>query len=116
MARKVSYGQSVRVTATGAVEKDKFALVGGFFGLALNSVGAEGGDVVLDIQQAEYETAQIATGATFTVGSPVYFASAGEFTNTATGNRLVGTVTEVGTGVIRFILAPQIASAIVAGV
>jgi predicted RecA/RadA family phage recombinase len=106
MARKISFGKSVKVTADVAVEKDTFAIVADFFGLALNSAAA-GEEVVLDIEQAEYEVKQ--AGSNFAVGDVVYFNTATGFTATDT-DRPVGIATQASNtdGVFSFILAPQV--------
>lgn len=114
MARKVSDGRSVKVTVpagTGTVQANTFAEVAGFFGLAVNTAN-EGEQVVLLIEQAEYETSQINAADAFAVGDPVYWDAANKRLTTSNGggtNRLVGRVTQAkdANGVIWFILAPQ---------
>jgi predicted RecA/RadA family phage recombinase len=109
MARKISFGKSVKVTAAAALTKDTFAEVDGFFGLVLNSAAA-GEEAVLDIEQAEYETNQVGTGTAFAVGDKVYFnVASGLFTTTNT-DRMVGIATQASdaNGVFSFILAPQV--------
>ena len=101
---KVSDGKSVKVTADQAVEVSKFYEIQGFLGAAFKSV-EKGKEVVLNIEQAEYETDQLGDG-DFVVGTPIYFAD-GTFNPTA--GRYAGIVTQGkdGDGVILFILAPQ---------
>lgn len=120
MARKVSDGQSVKVTVPtgfGAVEQGKFYLINGWLGLALNSAG-EGEEVVLNIEQGEYETNQINPADAFNVGDKIFWDAANKrFTtqpnNDAQGNpqnRPVGRVTSPkdANNVIWFILGPQV--------
>ncbi len=111
MARKVSNGKSIKATSPEMVAQGEFVLINNIFGLALESAAA-GEQVVLDIEQAEYETNQVAAGVTFEVGDAVYFDAAGKvLTNTdgAGANRLVGRATQASdaNGVVWFILAPQ---------
>lgn len=105
---KVSDGKSVKVTATGKVESGKFYEIDGFFGSAMQSVSS-GEEVILNIEQAEYETDQIETTEEFDVGDLIYFKD-GKFTITATDARLVGRVTQGkdDNNVIWFILGPQV--------
>lgn len=113
---KVSDGKSVRVTVpqNTVIEAEKFYLLGGFFGSAKQSVTTGAGqtaEVILDIEQAEFETDQISTTQAFTAGTAIYWsASTGKFTETATDNRQVGRVTvgKDGNNVIWFILGPQV--------
>ncbi|AEE95293.1 DUF2190 family protein [Mahella australiensis] len=111
MARKVSNGKSIKATSPETVAQGEFVLINNIFGLALESA-AGGEQVVLDIEQAEYETNQVAAGVTFKVGDAVYFdATEKVLTNTdgAGANRLVGRATQASdaNGVVWFILAPQ---------
>lgn len=101
---KVSDGKSVKVVADQAVEVSKFYEIQGFLGAAFQSAQKDE-EVILNIEQAEYETDQLGDG-DFEVGTPIYFAD-GTF-NTATG-RYAGIVTQEKDedGVILFILAPQ---------
>lgn len=120
MARKISEGRSVKVTVPagfGAVQANKFYLIQGFFGLAVNDAN-EGEQVVLLCDQAEYETSQINTGDAFNVGDPVYWDDNAKVlttnpnpdTNGNPQNRPVGRVTSPkdANNVIWFILGPQI--------
>jgi len=112
---KVSDGKSVRV----AVPENTTIVAGGFyeldsfFGSAMQSVitgAGETSEVILNIEQAEYETDQIQTTKSFKTGDPIYF-TAGKFTPDAgEDNRLVGRVTQGKdqNNVIWFILGPQV--------
>ena len=107
---KISDGKSVRVIANEVAEEGKFYLIGGFFGMAVQSVGA-GDDVILSIEQAEYETEQINTEEVFAVGTPIYYdETLKKLTETEGTNRKVGrvTVTKDTNNVIWFILGPQV--------
>lgn len=107
---KISDGKSVRVAANEAVEEGKLYLIGGFFGMAVQSVGA-GEDVVLSIEQAEYETDQINTEEAFAVGTTIYYDEVlKKLTETPGTNRKVGRVTAAKdtNNVIWFILGPQV--------
>lgn len=114
---KISDGKSVDVTvaASSGVNAGEFAVIDGFFGLALKTVNAEknttGEVIALQIEQAEYITDQIDTAKTFTKGSELYFDQATKkFTdNKVTGAFLVGriTATKDSNNVIQFILYPQ---------
>ena len=117
-AAKVSDGKSVRVTVPGntVIEAGKFYLLDGFLGVAFQSVTTGSGqtaEVILNIEQAEYETDQIDTSQTFAKGTLIYWNAAGKrFTeNAAEGNRLAGRVTQAkkdNNNVICFILGPQV--------
>ena len=114
MARKVSDGRSVKVTVpagAGTVQANTFAEVAGFFGLAVNTA-AEGEQVVLLTEQAEYETSQINPADAFNVGDLVYWDGTNKRLTTSDGggsNRLVGRVTQAkdANNVIWFVLGPQ---------
>lgn len=106
---KISDGKSVRVTASGEVVEGKFYLIEGFFGMATQSVTA-GQDVILNIEQAEFETDQIDTSQSFKVGATIYWDdTAKKITETSTANRMIGRVTAAkdSNNVIWFILGPQ---------
>ena len=116
---KISDGKSVRVTVPGntTIEAGKFYLLDGFFGCAFQSVTTGEGEiaeVVLNIEQAEYETDQIDTSQTFAKGTLIYWddnVNNKRFTENAQGNRLVGRVTQAkdaNNNVICFILGPQV--------
>ncbi|MYL45048.1 DUF2190 family protein [Virgibacillus halodenitrificans] len=117
---KVSDGKSVRVTVpeNTTVAAQSFYLIDGFFGVAMQSAVTGAGEteeIILNIEQAEYETDQISTSQAFAVGTPVYFNdSTKKLTETAgadpDANRLVGRVTasKDANNVIWFILGPQV--------
>jgi len=113
---KVSDGKSVRVTVpvNTTIEAGKFYLLDGFLGVAFQSVQTAPGqtaEVVLNIEQAEYDTNQIDTNQNFAKGTLIYWdADNNRFTETSTGNRLAGRVTQAkdSNGVICFILGPQV--------
>ena len=115
-AAKVSDGKSVRVTVpeNTVIEAGKFYLLDGFLGCAFQSVttgAGETAEVILNIEQAEYETDQIDTSQTFAKGTLIYWDGTNKkFTETSQGNRLVGRVTQAkdSNGVICFILGPQV--------
>ena len=119
MARKVSDGRSVKVTVPvgETVTAGQFVLIQGFLGLAVNDA-SEGEEVVLNIEQGEYETSQINTADAFNVGDKVYWdATNKRFTtnpsNDASGNpqnRPAGRVTQAkdANNVIWFVLGPQV--------
>jgi len=113
---KISDGKSVKVTvpANTTIEAGKFYLLDGFFGCAMQSVTTGVGqtaEVVLNIEQAEFETDQIAETGDFLPGTLIYWDEGdGVFTEEANGNRPAGRVT-VGkdeNDVIWFILGPQV--------
>lgn len=113
---KISDGKSVKITVpeNTTVEASKFYLLGGFFGAAMQSAKTEAGEtaeVILNIEQAEYETNQINTAQDFAAGTVIYWdAAAGKLTETETANRKVGRVTagKDTNNVIWFILGPQV--------
>lgn len=118
---KISDGKSVKVTVpeNTTIEASKFYLLGGFFGAAMQSVttgAGETAEVVLNIEQAEYETDQIDATQDFAAGTEIYWdgeeltESADDGGTPATEYRKVGRVT-VGkdtNNIIWFILGPQI--------
>lgn len=123
MGRKVSDGKSVRVTVpeNTVIEQGKFYLLDGFFGMAIQSVTTGAGqmaEVVLDIEQAEYETSQINAADAFNKGDKVFYdATAKVLTTNANPdvsgnpqNRPVGRVTlaKDANNVIWFELGPQV--------
>jgi len=105
---KISDGKSVVVTATGNVVAGEFYEIGGFLGVAMTNV-VGGGTVVLNIEQAEYSTVQVVDGATFSVGSLVYWNGTAFTNDVGTSNRLVGRCTSYDSvnKVLTFILGPQ---------
>jgi hypothetical protein len=115
-AAKVSDGKSVRVTVpqNTVIEAGKFYLLDGFLGCAFQSVqtgAGETAEVILNIEQAEYETDQIDTSQTFAKGTLIYWDDVNKrFTETSDGNRLAGRVTQAKdvNNVICFILGPQV--------
>ena len=117
-AAKVSDGKSVRVTVPGntTIEAGKFYLLDGFLGAAFQSVqtgtgAGETAEVILNIEQAEYDTNQIDTTQNFAKGTLIYWDAANNrFTETSTENRLAGRVTQAKdtNNVICFILGPQV--------
>lgn len=115
---KVSDGLSVRVTADGTYKAGSLVLFGGYLGFLFRDVEA-GDEAILSIEQAEYETDQVA----FTmdddekvyddlgVGDVVYWDAANEvLTKTKAENRIAGRITAPvdANGVIWFILGPQV--------
>lgn len=123
MGRKVSFVASVKVTVpvSTTIEQGKFYLLDGFFGMAIQSVTTNESttaEVVLEIDQAEYETSQITEDDDFNKGDAVYWNSATKLLTTqadpdANGNpqnRIVGRVSlaKDANKVIWFILGPQI--------
>ena len=77
---KISDGKSVRVTVPEStkIEAGKFYLLDGFLGCAMQSVetgAGETAEVILNIEQAEYETDQTkeADRATMAVGTDIYW-------------------------------------------
>ena len=115
---KISDGKSVKVTVPEStkVEAGKFYLLDGFLGCAVQSVETAAGEtaeVVLNIEQAEYETDQINAADTFAKGSLVYYDPVNKVLTTSDGagaNRKVGRVTvpKDAKNVIWFILGPQV--------
>ncbi|NJJ37830.1 DUF2190 family protein [Paenibacillus apii] len=113
---KVSDGKSVRVPIpqSTTVTAETLVLLSGFFGVAKQTVvtgAGETSEVILDIEQAEFETNQITVSQNFTVGTLIYWDdTAKKLTETATANRLVGRVTNAkdANNVIWFLLGPQI--------
>jgi len=123
MGRKISDGKSVKVTVpeNTTIEQGKFYLLGGFFGMAIQSVttgAGETAEVVLNIEDAEYETSQITVADAFDAGDAVYWDANNSLLTTqanadANGNpqnRAVGrvTVAKDDNNVIWFKLGPQV--------
>jgi len=113
---KISDGKSVKVTVpeNTKIEAGKFYLLDGFLGCAMQSVetgAGETAEVILNIEQAEYETDQIFDSQTFAKGTLIYWDGTNKrFTETSAGNRLAGRVTQAKdtNNVICFILGPQV--------
>lgn len=113
---KISDGKSVTVTVpqNTTVAAGEWALLDGFLGVAMQGAVTGAGEtktIVLNIEQAEYETDQISTSQTFAVGTAIYWnASTKKFTETETDNRLAGRVTNAkdANNVIWFLLGPQV--------
>ncbi|NWL89574.1 hypothetical protein DMN77_18665 [Paenibacillus sp. 79R4] len=113
---KVSDGKSVRVPVPEKtkIESQKLYLLSGYFGAATESVttgAGETSELILTIEQAEYETDQIDKTQAFEVGITVYWdGTKSQLTETDTGNRLVGRVSAAkdASNVIWFILGPQV--------
>lgn len=115
---KISDGKSVRVTVpeNTVIEAGKLYLLDGFLGFAMQSVttgAGETAEVVLNIEQAEYETDQINAADAFNKGDLAYWDAANKRLTTADGggaNRRVGRVTAAkdANNVIWFILGPQV--------
>jgi len=118
MGRKISDGKSIKVTVpeNTTIEQGKFYVLDGFFGMAIQSVttgAGQTGQVVLNIEEAEYETSQINTADAFNKGDKVYWDATYKVLTTSDGggtNRLVGIVTEPkdANNVIWFKLGPQV--------
>lgn len=116
MGRKVSDGQSVRVTipVSTVVSTGQFRLFSGWFGMVIQTVttgGSETADIILDIEQCEYETSQITVADAFAKGDLVYWVTGTSLlTTTASTNRLVGrvTVAKDSNNVIWMLLGSQV--------
>lgn len=116
MGRIVSKGNSIKVTVpnNAAVTKGNFVAIGGVVGLALQSIGTTDTErnLVLDITQGVYETNQIDTGATFTVGAKLYWDDTAKVFTTTETTTLVGVVTDVIGGgtvtAIQFLYLPAV--------
>lgn len=113
---RISDGKSISVTVpeNTSIQPGEWVLLDGFFGVAMQSAKTGPGetkDIVLTIEQAEYETDQISTSQAFAKGTPIYWnATSKKFTETETDNRLVGRVTsgKDANNVIWFLLGPQV--------
>lgn len=115
---KINDGKSVKVTVpeNTTIEAGKFYLLDGFFGCAMQSVttgAGETAEVILNIEQAEYETDQINTSDAFSKGDVVYYDATNKVLTTGDGagaNRKVGRVTvpKDTNNVIWFVLGPQV--------
>lgn len=91
MGRRYSDGEAVRVTVPEetVIVKGNFYKLGGFIGMAMQSVTTvadETSPLILEVKHAEYETSQITVADAFAVGNDVYFVPAtGLFTAVAEG-------------------------------
>ena len=113
---KVSDGKSVRVTVPGntTIEAGKFYLLDGFLGVAFQSVttGAEEtAEVILNIEQAEFETDQTkeADRASMTVGEDIYWDKNNKYFTLSATDIYAGKITSAAdsNGVIWFKLAER---------
>ena len=113
---KISDGKSVKVTVPGStkIEAGKFYLLDGFLGCAVQSVetGArETAEVVLNIEQAEYETDQTkeADRATMAVGKDIYWDKNNKYFTLSATDIYAGKITSAAdsNGVIWFKLAER---------
>lgn len=123
MGRKIGGASSVEVTVpvSTTIEQDQFYLLDGFFGKSVQAVTTDAettAEVILDIEQAEFETSQITEADAFAKGDKVYWNNATGLLTTqanpdANGNpqnRVVGrvSVAKDANNVIWFILGPQV--------
>jgi len=138
VGRKVSDGKSVRVSvpASTVITKGNFYLLDGFLGMAVQSLetdadgkvisfngftvpaGSVPAEVVLNIEEAEYETSQITVADAFNKGDKVYWDAVNKLLTTAPNNdasgnpqnRPVGRVTQAKdvNNVVWFVLGPQV--------
>jgi len=86
-----------------------FYLISHFFGMAMGD--GSSGEVILDLEPAEYETNQLKSGDTFAVGAKLYWDDTNKwFTETAGALTLVGIVTQAKNtdGYIRFKLTNSV--------
>jgi len=115
MGRKISDGKSVKVTVpeNTTIEQGKFYKLDGFLGMAIQSATTGAGEtdeVVLNIEQGEYETSQIDAADAFDAGDKVYYDEGNKrFTTVATDGLFCGIVTQAkdANDVIWFWFAPQ---------
>ncbi len=113
---KVGDGKSVKVTVpqNTTITHGKFYLLDGYLGAATQDVVTGAGQtasLILQIEEAEYETDQILVTDAMAVGADIYWDSANNrFTETAAGNRYAGRVTAAkdANNVIWFVLANQV--------
>ena len=115
-AAKVSDGKSVRVTVPGntTIEAGKFYLLDGFLGAAFQSVTTgvgETAEVILNIEQAEFETDQTkeADRATMAVGTDIYWDKDNKYFTLSGTDIYAGKITAAAdeNGVIWFKLAER---------
>jgi len=113
---KVSDGKSVKVTVpeNTKIEAGKFYLLDGFLGCAVQSVETAAGvtaEVVLNIEQAEYETDQTkeADRATMAVGTDIYWDKNNKYFTLSGTEIYAGKITAAAdtNGVIWFKLAER---------
>lgn len=118
---KVGDGKSVRVKVSEnmTIHSGDFYELDGFFGTAMQSEATGSGqnaEVILNIEQAEYETSQLDAEKDFGVGDLLYFGQEVFTPDPQTivesetfDNRLIGRVTDEKdkNNVIWFLLAPQ---------
>jgi len=113
---KISDGKSVKVTVPEStkVEAGKFYLLDGFLGCAVQSVetgAGETAEVVLNIEQAEYETDQTkeADRATMAVGTDIYWDKDNKYFTLSGTDIYAGKITAAAdeNGVIWFKLAER---------
>jgi len=123
MGRMVAGAASIKVTVpvSTTIEQGKLYLLSGFFGMAVQSVTtdeSETSEVVLQIEQVEYETSQITVADAFAKGDAIYWDDTTKLLTTQANldvngnpqNRPVGRVSNAkdADNVIWFILGPQI--------
>lgn len=121
MGRLVAEGLSVKVTVpeSTTIEQGKFYYLGGFLGMAVQSVTTKAGEtksVVLNIEPGEYETSQIDTADTLNAGTKVYWDAANKvFTEDSIDGVFAGVVTvkKDANNVIWFLFAPHQAVALI---
>ena len=113
---KISDGKSVKVTVPEStkVEAGKFYLLDGFLGCAMQSVetgAGETAEVILNIEQAEYETDQTkeADRATMAVGTDIYWDKDNKYFTLSGTDIYAGKITAAAdeNGVIWFKLAER---------
>lgn len=113
---KISDGKSVKVTVPEStkIEAGKFYLLDGFLGCAVQSVETDAGEtaeVVLNIEQAEYETDQTkeADRATMAVGTDIYWDKDNKYFTLSGTDIYAGKITAAAdeNGVIWFKLAER---------
>lgn len=113
---KISDGKSVRVTVPEStkIEAGKFYLLDGFLGCAMQSVetgAGETAEVILNIEQAEYETDQTkeADRATMAVGTDIYWDKDNKYFTLSGTDIYAGKITAAAdeNGVIWFKLAER---------
>lgn len=114
---KVSDGKSVRVTVpqNTSIEAGQLCFLDGFLGFAMQSVTTAAGEtseIVLNIEQAEYECSQVDAADAFNKGDACYWDDGNKRLTTVqeAGMRYTGRVTSAkdAGGVIWLELAPQI--------